>query len=104
MESNLYEHLKGVMGWSTVDGTMTPGASFANFMAIHLSRTRLHPDFNKKGIYNCKTMKIFTSDVSHYSMKKGANLCGIGSDNIVAVKTDENGRMIASELVKCIEE
>lgn len=82
---------------------MTPGGSFANFMGIHLSRTRLHPEFNKKGIFNCKPMKIFTSEVSHYSIKKGANLCGIGTDNIIAVKTDENRRMIPEELVKAIE-
>ena len=77
---------------------MTPGGSFANFMAVHLSRTWLHPDFNKKGLYGCKPMKIMTSEVSHYSMKKGANMCGIGSDNIVYIKTDENRRMIPSEL------
>ena len=36
-------------------------------------------------------------------MFKGANLCGIGSDNLVYLKTDENRRVIPSELVKSIE-
>lgn len=88
MEESLYHHMKNIVGWTTIDATMTPGGSFANFLAIHLSRTRLHPEFNKKGIYNCKPMKVFTSDVSHYSVKKGVNLCGIGTDNIVDVKSD----------------
>jgi glutamate/tyrosine decarboxylase-like PLP-dependent enzyme len=39
-------------------------------------------------------MKIFTSETSHYSMKKGANLCGIGEDNVIYVKADKCGRMI----------
>ena len=83
---------------------MTPGGSFANFMAVHLSRSWLHPDFNKKGLYGCKPMKIFTSDVSHYSMKKGSNFCGVGTENIVYVKSDEQRRMIPAELEKAIEE
>ena len=29
-------------------------------------------------------------------MKKGANMCGIGSDNVVYVKTDDSRRMIPS--------
>jgi glutamate/tyrosine decarboxylase-like PLP-dependent enzyme len=81
---------------------MTPGGSFANFMGIHLSRTRLHPDFNKKGLYGYKPMKIFTSDVSHYSVKKGVNFCGLGTENIVSIKTDNSGRMIPLELEKAI--
>ena len=48
-------------------------------------------------------MKIMTSEVSHYSMKKGANLCGIGTDNLVYVKTDQSGRMIPAELDKAIQ-
>ena len=73
---------------------MTPGGSFANFMGIHLSRMRINPNFNKKGLYGCKIMKVFTSEVSHYSIKKGVNFCGLGTDNIVSVKTDRAGRMI----------
>jgi glutamate decarboxylase len=37
-------------------------------------------------------------------MKKGANLCGIGTDNIIYIKVDENRRMIPSELAKVIED
>jgi sulfinoalanine decarboxylase len=104
MENSLYEHMRKILGWEAVDGTMTPGGSFANFMAIHLARHRIHPEFTKKGIYGCKPMKVITSEVSHYSMKKGVNLCGIGTDNIIYVKVDENRRMIPSELAKVIED
>jgi glutamate/tyrosine decarboxylase-like PLP-dependent enzyme len=47
-------------------------------------------------------LKIFTSEVCHYSMYKGAILCGIGSNNLIYVKTDENRRMIPEDLEKCI--
>lgn len=29
-------------------------------------------------MFGSKPLKIFTSETSHYSMKKGANMCGIG--------------------------
>ena len=35
-------------------------------------------------------------------MFKGANLCGIGNENLVYVKSDENRRMCSEDLEKCI--
>lgn len=61
MENSLYEHMRKILGWKAIDGTMTPGGSYANFMAIHLARHRIYPEFTKKGIYGCKPMKIMTS-------------------------------------------
>ena len=102
MENYLFEHLRKVVGWEKIDGTMTPGGSFANFMGLMMARYRAHPEANSKGLYGLKPMKIVTSDVSHYSIKKGTILIGLGTDNIVYVKTDPNGRMIPSELEKAI--
>ena len=102
MENYLYEHMRKLMGWEKIDGTMTPGGSFANFMGLQMARFKAHPEANKKGLYGLKPMKIMTSEVSHYSVKKGMILVGAGTDNIVYVKADASGRMIASELEKAI--
>ena len=40
----------------------------------------------------------------HYSVKKSASFLGIGSDNVIAVKCEENGKMIPEELEKAIEQ
>lgn len=88
------------IGWDEIDATMCPGGSFANFMGLHLSRHWRKPEFNKTGMH--ANLKIFTSEVCHYSMFKGAIFCGIGSDNLVYVKTDENRRMIPEDLEKRI--
>lgn len=34
----------------------------------------------------------------HYSISKAANWMGVGMDNVIAVTSDESGRMIPSEL------
>ena len=66
----------------------------ANFFGIHLAKNHMFPGIAKKGMSAFPTLKMFTSDVSHYSIKKGANLTGVGIDNVVSVATDDNGRMI----------
>lgn len=82
---------------------MTPGGSFANFMGLVLARFRNHPEAHLQGLYGIKPQKVFTSEVSHYSIKKGVVLCGTGTQNIVYVKTDDNRRMIPEELDKAIQ-
>ena len=43
------------------------------------------------------------SDVSHYSLKKGANLAGMGTNSLVNIKTDKVGRMCPEDLDKKIQ-
>ena len=88
MENVLFEKCRKLLKWETIDGTMTPGGSSSNFMGIHMARYNAFPDIKQKGMYGKPLMKVFTSNVSHYSIKKGVNLCGMGIDNIVMVKTD----------------
>lgn len=43
-----------------------------------------------------KPQVIYTSEVSHYSIQKGAILLGIGNNNVIKINTDDFGRMIPS--------
>lgn len=49
-------------------------------------------------------MKIFTSESSHYSLDKGAVICGLGTDSLVKVKVDRKGRMCPVDLDKKLTE
>lgn len=77
MEEEVYGLCKKLLNWKNIDGIFTPGGSFANFMSITTSRYHLDSAYKTKG-NNGKPLKIFTSETSHYSMKKGAHFCGIG--------------------------
>jgi len=35
--------MRKLLGWAAIDGTMTPGGSFANFMGLMLARHVLVP-------------------------------------------------------------
>jgi glutamate/tyrosine decarboxylase-like PLP-dependent enzyme len=45
-----------------------------------------------------------TSDEAHYSIAKGANFLGFGSDSVVKVKTDERGIVIPQDLENKIQQ
>lgn len=47
---------------------------------------------------NLPEMKIFTSELGHYSIEKAAIMLGFGLDSIIKIKSDKNGKMIPSDL------
>lgn len=66
--------------------------------ALHLARHRVDPHIKQRGLAGGPRLVAFTSDQSHYSYEKAAALIGLGTDNMVAVATDEQGQMLPSAL------
>ena len=98
MEDNIYKHLAGRIGWKDIDGIMTPGGSFANWNGMLCARHKKFPESKTKGVQGLPPLRILTSKASHYSISKGAILEGLGLDNIISVKSNDNGEMIPEEL------
>jgi glutamate decarboxylase len=80
------------------DGLLVPGGSLANMYSMLLARDRVEPEARTKG--SKMDLVAFCSEQSHYSYKKSAMVMGLGMDNMVKVKCDESGRMMAEELDK----
>lgn len=83
------------------DGLIVPGGSLANMYSMILARDRAEPDARNKG--HSGKLVAFCSEQSHYSYRKSALVMGIGMDNMIKVKCDESGAMIAVELEKEVE-
>lgn len=94
IEVEVIHALGAQLGWSVDNryGVTVPGGSAANFMAMHCAREYRIPNSKKYGMKN-SNFKIFVSDEAHYSFKKGAAVLGIGTENIVSVPVDSNGKM-----------
>ena len=103
MESKLVEEINSIIGYNDGDGIMLTGGSNANLMAIHCARERMFPEMKNTG-NNGKQLCVFVSADAHYSHKKAMMLMGLGIDNLVLVETDEQGRMLASDLDLKIEQ
>lgn len=96
MELELVRQWNSLVGFDRGDtqpeGVMVAGGSQANLIGMMLARHHACPDFKTKGA-DGKTLVAFVSDQAHYSAQKAANVLGIGTDNLVAVASDEEGRI-----------
>lgn len=80
------------------------GGSFCNIMAIHLAKLKYDPTLKQKGVFSIQPMVLLTSEDAHYSIAKGANFLGFGTDSIIKVKTDDKGRVKPDDLENKIQQ
>ena len=92
MELELIKQWNSLVGFKQGDGVMVSGGSQANLIAMLLARHKCSPNIKTKGLQG-QTLVAFVSDQAHYSSLKAANLLGIGSDNLIAVSSDDQGRL-----------
>eukprot|EP00931_Biecheleriopsis_adriatica_P065193 TRINITY_DN39798_c0_g1_i1.p1 TRINITY_DN39798_c0_g1~~TRINITY_DN39798_c0_g1_i1.p1 ORF type:complete len:510 (+),score=86.86 TRINITY_DN39798_c0_g1_i1:33-1562(+) len=96
MEAEVLAKLADVVGGpfsNGHDGLFVPGGSISNLYGLHLAHHKADPDLATRGASGGPRCVAFTSDQCHYSYLKSARLIGIGSDNLISVGTDEQGRM-----------
>mmetsp|Transcript_30320 Transcript_30320/g.48373 ORF Transcript_30320/g.48373 Transcript_30320/m.48373 type:complete len:503 (+) Transcript_30320:68-1576(+) len=80
------------------DGLFVPGGSLSNLYGMVLARNIHDPEFATRGAVGGPHMVAFTSDQSHYSYLKSCRLTGLGSNNLISVESDGQGRMSAAAL------
>ncbi|MFF4402202.1 lysine decarboxylase DesA [Streptomyces sp. NPDC001480] len=90
----------------SADGVFTSGGSQSNLQALLLAREEAKPgpDGWEEGA-SLARLRVFASEVSHFSVKKSAKLLGLGPDSVVSVPVDHDKRMqtvaLAHELERC---
>lgn len=92
MELELIKQFNQLIGFDQGDGVMVSGGSQANLISMLLARHKACPEFKTKGA-DGRRLVAYVSDQAHYSSLKATNVLGIGSDNLVAVETDDQGRL-----------
>ncbi|OLQ94098.1 glutamate decarboxylase [Vibrio ponticus] len=97
-------------------GAFCSGGTIANITALWVARNNaLRPQNGFRGVekeglfkamkhYGYEGMAILVSERGHYSLKKAADVLGLGQDGLVAVKTDSNNRICPESLKLKIQE
>ncbi|CAG0921796.1 unnamed protein product [Notodromas monacha] len=98
VEREILKQIRHLIGWNSGDGIFSPGGSVANMYGIVASRYKKFPNSKTQGLHGLPPMAVFASEDSHYSIAKSAHWVGIGTENVVPVRTDELGRMIPDDL------
>ena len=84
---------------ASADGTFTTGGSQSNYMGLLLARdTFLQKHWNwsaqKSGLPpESRRLRIFSSEVAHFTVEKSASQLGLGTDAVVRIPADERFRM-----------
>lgn len=83
-------------------GLMLAGGSLSNLHALQLARHRVAPQLRDEGAALGPRFAVFTSTHAHYSIRKAAQLLGIGSRGVIRVAVDAHGRMLPAALQQSI--
>ena len=111
IEVETIRHLCKLYGYdeSKSDGVFTSGGSQSNQTAIILARDwycnkHLNYDVKKYGLdEKCSKLRMYTSEISHFSMEKSAHILGLGYKSVVKVPVDSRKKMDVSALRSLIE-
>ncbi|MGB0612455.1 MAG: pyridoxal phosphate-dependent decarboxylase family protein, partial [Poseidonia sp.] len=93
------ERMCEMVGFPDGFGTMTTGGSNGNMLGMLCAREHAIPGSTKRGFDGSK-MVAFVSEESHYSVLMSANVIGIGHQNVIKVRCDEDGRMVPESLIE----
>ena len=101
-ELSVVKLLAGFVGYGKeAEGIFCPGGSYSNLLAMHLARQRY---LRKARQESKRRLVLFTSEQSHYSISKAAQLIGLGQESVILVSCDEKGRMIPQDLENRLKE
>ncbi len=107
------EHIQNSM---SALGAFCSDGTIANITALWVALNRLFPakgefaGIAEDGLHaaleqgSYRGVRMLVSKRGHYSLKKAANILGIGKRNLISVPTDSNNKIIVSELRRVIKE
>ncbi|MDX1685942.1 MAG: aminotransferase class V-fold PLP-dependent enzyme [Saprospiraceae bacterium] len=101
IEQEILDNMARLAGYDQQSGgTIAPGGSMSNLMAMIMGRDQKSPNIRKQGVR--KPMTLYTSEQSHYSIPKNASFIGVGRDQIRFIKTNNKGEMDPDDLERRI--
>ncbi|KAJ7415573.1 hypothetical protein WISP_77687 [Willisornis vidua] len=100
MEQITLRKMREIIGWSNKngDGIFSPGGAISNMYSIMAARYKYFPEVKTKGMAAVPKLVLFTSEHSHYSIKKAGAALGFGTDNVILIKCNERGKIIPADL------
>ena len=118
LERQVLRWLSSLIGWQSaaVNGVLTSGGAQANLTALLAARqhadknasqsTRQHTspqDIWLHGLAASPRLRILASAHSHYSIARAAGIMGLGTEAVIAIATDAQGRMCPNAMISAHE-
>jgi aromatic-L-amino-acid decarboxylase len=101
LERQTLRWLGGFVGYPVGGGAFTSGGTISNITALAAARERALPGSRREGLMNVRPA-IYCSAEVHYSVRRGVELLGLGSDCIRLIPIDAHHRMRSSMLAESL--
>lgn len=92
IEEQAVEWAAEFFGYPAQTGAFTSGGTVSNVTALAAARERALPGVRKTGLAG-RRCALYASAEAHYSVKRAAELLGIGDENVRLVSIDERRRL-----------
>lgn len=102
VEAELVGTLCRLVGYREGTGTVTPGGSLSNLVALLLARNAAVPTARQRGLDGSR-LTVYASEDAHYSVRKAVGILGLGRRNLRTIATDRDGRMIPGRLAAALD-
>ena len=107
MEQSLVQWLSGRVGFDPAQagGIFTHGGSAGNLTALLAARQAAAPnDVWEEGYQSPLDLCVVVSDQAHYSVRRSAQVMGLGGRNVIVIPTDEHYRMRVDQLAAALDQ
>jgi aromatic-L-amino-acid/L-tryptophan decarboxylase len=88
---------------SSLGGAFTSGGMVSNLTALAAAREHALPRSRHEGLVG-KRVALYCSSEAHYSVKRAAEILGIGASNVRGLPIDKTRRVKKSDVAKAIDE
>ena len=92
VEREVLSRMGAAVGFPDGEGMFSAGGSLSNMTAMLVARNEAIRDVRENGLAGDR-LRVYTSELGHYSTIKNAGMLGIGRANVRQVPADGSGRM-----------
>lgn len=107
VERQIARWMQGIFGFpETAAGLFVSGTSMANFIAVVVARdAAAGGEVRRAGVTaRCGRLTAYGSTAAHGCIEKAMDLCGLGSEALRRIPTDDHGHMDLTALERAIEQ
>jgi aromatic-L-amino-acid decarboxylase len=90
------------VGYPAQGGTFTSGGMVSNLTALTAAKEHALPTSRHHGLAG-KSVALYCSSEAHYSVKRAAELLGIGADNVRGLPLDNHRHIKAADVAQAID-
>ncbi|MGL6279257.1 MAG: pyridoxal phosphate-dependent decarboxylase family protein, partial [Gaiella sp.] len=90
------------LGFPAGSGAFTSGGTVSNVTALAAARERALPGARRTGLTGVRAA-LYCSEEAHYSVKRAAELLGIGTDNVRTLPIDADRRLRPGAVAEAID-